>query len=109
MQCSPAAWLFSGINFSVKSYLLTRLEPLQNEEACCQKHFLHGDTYVSLMFPSFATLEGLFLAVKYVSASRQKHIPVWQDSETLRKHVSAANVSGNMFPRFVNACRCSER
>ena len=49
------------------------------------------------MFPSFAAQE-------YVSAMKQKHIllletmlPVWQNRETLDKHMSAANVSATCF------------
>ena len=49
-------------------------------------------------FPGFATQEALFLASKYVSASRQKHIPVRLNLETL------GNICcGNMFPCFARA------
>ena len=37
------------------------------------------------------------------SASRQKHILLWQNWETSEKHVSAANASGDTFPRFARA------
>ena len=56
-------------------------------------------------FPDVCQLchTALFPATKYVSAWRQKHILLleklcfmWQDWETLGKHVSAVNVSGNM-------------
>ena len=47
---------------------------------------------------------------KNVSAVKQKHILLletviclWQKWETLRKHVSAENVFGNLFPRFARA------
>ena len=62
------------------------------------------------MFPSFAIQETLFQAAKYVSAVKQKHILLlettllaWRNWETLWKHVSAANVSRNMFPCFARA------
>ena len=36
-------------------------------------------------------------------ATKQKHIPVWQNRETLGKYVSAASVSGNLFSPFARA------
>ena len=64
------------------------------------------------MFPSLATRETLFPGAKHVSATRQKQFlltetmfPVWPNWETLGKHVSAVNVTGNMFPRFSRALR----
>ena len=45
----------------------------QNEETCCQKHF-------PKVFPVLPhAREALFPAAKYVSSSRQKHNPVWQN------------------------------
>ena len=38
-----------------------------------------------------------------VAPLRQKHIPVWKNCETLGKDLSAANVSGSMFPRFARS------
>ena len=81
-----------------------KITPFPKDEkktAVAVKHLLQ--THASPMFYRFATREALFPAAKYVSASRRKHIPVWKNWETLGKHVSAANVSGNMFPRFAGA------
>ena len=72
---------------------------------CCQKHLVR--THVSPMFPSFATRETMFPEAKNVSAMKQKHVllletvfPVWQNWETLGKHVPATYVSGKTFPGF---------
>ena len=56
------------------------------------------------MFPSFATREALFTSAKYVSApAQQEHISMLQNWGTLGEHVSAANVSVSLFPRFGRA------
>ena len=62
------------------------------------------------MFPSFATWKTVFPASKYVSVIKQKHtlllgtmFSMRQNWETSEKDVTAANVSGNMFPCFGRA------
>ena len=84
-------------NFPGELYRKLVLKPWQNEETCCQKHLLRAHIY--RMFPSlpngicFCCEAETYFAAE-ISESRVEKMG----------DVSAANVSGNMFPaRFARA------
>ena len=82
--------------------LTTTVKPWQNEETCCQKLNTCCEHVLSQCFPELQHGKHCFSAERCFGDG--DNVPTWQYWElTLRKHVCAANVSGNTFPCFVRA------